>query len=161
MRTAHRRNPEQLSTTLVGSVAAALSIILIVAASLRLADALSPQTGDVITFVPPPSGIVTGQASLTVPLVGQSLAAFCALDPGVMRQSGGSLMVEAVANDAARRYRVHWAGARTSDSPADCGRAADLLLTPNDFAVLSFAATAPAETLGERHNSPGIGRRTR
>ncbi|HUB48934.1 MAG TPA: hypothetical protein VMB73_28495 [Acetobacteraceae bacterium] len=161
MRTTDRRNNDHLSSTLVGAVAMALAIIVIVGASLRLADALSPGTGDMINFVPPETGVVTGQASLIVARVGQVPVAFCALDPGVMRQSGGSLVIEAVASNAARRYRVHWAGVRTSESAADCGPAADLVLTPNDFAMLSFAATAPAETVAAHYNRPGMGRRTR
>jgi hypothetical protein len=172
MRTTDRRNPEQLSTTLFGSVAAALAMILIVCASLRLVDELGPQTGDMITFVPAQNGVVTADARLTVARVGQSPVAFCTLDPGVMRQSGGSVVVEAVASNATRRYRVHWAGLRTSDTAADCGQAADLLLTPNDIAVLLFAATAPAgavdtpgdkrgEIVDARYNRPGMGRRTR
>ncbi|HUB12149.1 MAG TPA: hypothetical protein VMB34_09335 [Acetobacteraceae bacterium] len=156
----HRKS-EQLYPTLFGTVAAALSIIVIITASLRLADALRPQTGDMISFVASPSGVVTAQASLTVERAGQSPVAFCMLQPGVMRQSGGSLVVEAVVNAATRRYRVHWAGGRTSDTGADCGRTADLLLTPGDIGVLLFAASAPAETTAEPYSRPGMGRRAR
>ena len=159
--TDRRRNPEQLSTTLVCAVAGALAIILIISVSLRLAAALSPRTGDMITFWPVPGGAVTTEASLHVARADHSPPAFCTLDPGVMRQSGGSVVVEAVASDRTRSYRVHWAGGRTSDSGKDCGEAAELLLAPNELEVLMFAASAPAETSDARYNRPGMGRRTR
>jgi len=161
MRTTGRRNNEQLYPTLFGTVAGALGIIVVISASLRLADSLRPQAGDIIIFVPARTGVAASQASLTVMRAGPSPASFCTLRPGVMRQSGGSMIVEAVADDATQRYRVHWVGGHTSQTGNDCGSTADLLLTPGEVAVLTFAADAPGGAVDAGYNRPGMGRRAR
>lgn len=57
-----------------------------------------------------------------------------------MWASGGSLLIDAVRREPRLGYRVHWAGARTTDDAADCGTSAELLLGPTDIAALTFAA---------------------
>ena len=49
----------------------------------------------------------------------------CVLDLNVLRQSGGSLIVEIRPGNGASDFRVHWAGARTSDDPGNCGNDTD------------------------------------
>lgn len=139
MQSTDHRNSGQLYTTLFGTVAAALGMIVIVTVSLRLTDALRPQNGDIIIFVPA-NGDSVIDATPVAERVGRSPGAFCILDPNVMERSGGSLIIEATKPGDTRGYRVHWAGGRTSSSGGDCGGSADLLLTPDDTSILLLAA---------------------
>jgi len=104
-----------------------------------LADSLGPQAGDIITFVAAraPSvstGVITaGRAATTG-------KASCILDVQTMQRSGGSLVVESKRFAPKRIFQVHWAGARTSNGPDDCGTSADLLVSIDEVAALIFAA---------------------
>ena len=160
MRSARHRASHQLYTVLFGTVAAALVVILIIKVSLRLADVLRPQEGDVIAFAPANVDVMT-RAQIVATRVGQSPATFCMLDPRVMQRFGGSLVIEAVEGGGGRRYRVHWAGGRTSVSGADCGGSANLLLTPDDIAILLLATNSPSYGTNEPYSKPGISRRAR
>jgi hypothetical protein len=64
----------------------------------------------------------------------------CTLSPSAMAEGGGSLVVEARRMSSPPIYRVHWAGERTSTSGADCGRAADLVLSRTDLQKLANTA---------------------
>ncbi|HUN41463.1 MAG TPA: hypothetical protein VMU81_14330 [Acetobacteraceae bacterium] len=158
MQSTDRRNSGQLYTILFQTVAAALAISVVITASLRLADALRPQNGDIIAFVPSTGGGVSIEATLVARRAGRSRSAFCILDPKVMQQSGGSLVIEAANLGGIHGYRVHWAGGRTS-AGADCGQSANLLLTPDDIAELLLAANTANSAAN--YNNPGIGRRAR
>ena len=161
MRSSDHRKSEHLYAALGGTIAAALAITAIIGGSLRLADALRPQTGDIIAFVPAHDEITDTQATIIATRAGQSPPASCVLDPRIMHQSGGSLIIEAVGLAGHRAYRVHWAGVRTSASGTDCGRSADLLLSPEDVAVLLFAASSGNTGADVAYSNPGMGRRVR
>ena len=57
-----------------------------------------------------------------------------------MHANGGSVVIEAREPRASFGYRVHWAGARSSDDGTDCGASADLLMNQEDIEVLAMAA---------------------
>ena len=65
-------------------------------------------------------------------------AVTCSLRPEVMASGGGSLVVEERFQHP-RTFRVHWAGAHTSDGTADCGNSAELVLSSPDLVLLSNA----------------------
>jgi hypothetical protein len=68
----------------------------------------------------------------------------------VMQRSGGSLMIEAMQLKPDRRFKVHWAGKRTSDGQQDCGGSADLLLNHYQITTLVFAAGGTGVKVAER-----------
>ena len=51
----------------------------------------------------------------------------CVMDVQTIHANGGSVIIEAREPRAAFGYRVHWAGARSSDDGTNCGSTADLL----------------------------------
>ena len=64
----------------------------------------------------------------------------CVLDVRTIHANGGSVIIEAREPRADFGYRVHWAGARSSDDGANCGSTADLLMNLEDIEVLAMAA---------------------
>jgi hypothetical protein len=64
----------------------------------------------------------------------------CMLNPDVMAADGGSLVVEARRETSPPLYRLHWAGGRTDNSPADCGTSAELTVTRVDLQKLANSA---------------------
>ncbi len=82
-----------------------------------------PQVGAIIAFEP--SAEVEHGPGIRI-AVDRGDGADCMLDLNAIRRSGGSLVVESGIAGHAGTFRVHWAGARTSDDAADCGRDADL-----------------------------------
>jgi hypothetical protein len=57
-----------------------------------------------------------------------------------MHAGGGSVVIEARLPQTGSGYRVHWAGARSSEDPGNCGASADLMLSQADIEVLALAA---------------------
>lgn len=57
-----------------------------------------------------------------------------------MGDGGGSMVIEARRMSGPPTYRVHWAGKRTASDAADCGRAADLILSRSDLMRLADVA---------------------
>jgi hypothetical protein len=117
---------------LAGFLAALLASSVAVVSAARTID-IAPKTGDILVFRPgapmPPEWEFAA-----VPISGQ-LPVSCSLRPDVMAAGGGSLVVEQrFANR--RMYRVHWAGQRTTTGTADCGSAADLLISRLDLQLL-------------------------
>jgi hypothetical protein len=102
---------------------------------------LGPQIGAIIAFEPVQAELNDTQVRIVVLRIGKSSPSPCVLDAHVMLTSGGSLMIDAIPFDSRRRVRVHWIGTRTSDGVNDCGTAADLLLTREDIAALTVAAS--------------------
>ena len=95
----------------------------------------TPQVGHIIAFEPIQDARVTIGIRLSAQRPGQS---DCVLDLDVMRRSGGSLVVESQAIGGG--YHTHWAGARTSGDPADCGIDADLIVRRRALDVLATYA---------------------
>ena len=106
---------------------------------MRLVDRLGPQTGDIIAFPAtrvPSDSTVSFAVNHAIALDGMS----CILDVQTMQKSGGSLVVESTQFEPSRIFKVHWAGARTSNDRDDCGRSADLLLNSYQITALISAA---------------------
>ena len=123
-----------------------LVVIVLVVSLLRLANELGPQIGAIIAFEPVQSELNDTQVRIVALRIGESSPSPCVLDVHVMLASGGSLLVDAIPFDSDRRVRVHWIGTRTSDGVNDCGAAADLLLTREDIAALTVAASGSRPT---------------
>ncbi len=134
-------NSSDLYGVLAGIGLVVLIAIMLIVILLRLADELGPQVGAIIAFEPVQAEFNETQVRIVVLRIGESSPSPCVLDVHVMLTSGGSLLVDAIAFDPRRRVRVHWIGARTSDGVNDCGPAADLLLTRDDIAALTVAAS--------------------
>lgn len=64
----------------------------------------------------------------------------CVIDLGVVRQSGGSMVVETRIAGEGSDFRVHWAGVRTSADTGNCGSDADLIIDHQDLGVLALSA---------------------
>jgi hypothetical protein len=96
-----------------------------------------PSVGDIISFDQAKDVPMEGDARLLVHRVDHFA---CVLDLNVLRQSGGSVIVEARMPGENRGFHLHWAGERTSADPADCGRTADLLVGHRDMDILAMAA---------------------
>jgi hypothetical protein len=122
----------------------------------RLADALAPQVGDIVSFYRTERGGTDTPTRIKALHTGGMRAVGCILDVHVMRASGGSLVIEGLQFTPGRSYRVHWAGARTSDGGTDCGAAADLVLSRVDVVALKSAAGGPGIPANGRELSPAI-----
>jgi hypothetical protein len=139
----------ELHFVLLAIATVIVTAITLAAGLLRLADNLGPRIGDIIAFpvtrIPSVSTTV-----IMVDPVGASSRRPCVLDVPVMQRSGGSLMIEAMQFKPDRRFRVHWAGSRTSDGQEDCGGSADLLLNHFQITTLVFAAGGTGVKVAER-----------
>lgn len=106
-------------------------------------DEFRPKVGDIVAFRPGSQD--TDMWQMTIPAVRVSAlgvgGAQCALDPNVMAEKGGSLVVEGRREVPALQYRVHWAGSETTAQVAsNCGDSADLLVSRTDLQRLANAA---------------------
>jgi hypothetical protein len=140
MRLNDERSTQQMATAVYGMIAGALTVLVIIAASLRVAQVMSPRTGDMIVFDPAKAVVMNGHAEVAALPVGATAATRCLLDPRIMQRFGGSFVVESATLRPGFSYRVHWAGTHTSTAPTDCGNSADLLLTADGLTLLSIAA---------------------
>ncbi len=126
--------------TVIAAVALVIVTAMVLAAGLsRLANELEPQIGDIISF-PAAKMLSNSTTMITADQADASSRRRCVLDVHMMQKFGGSLMIEGAQFEPSRRFRVHWAGARTSDGRDDCGSSADLLLNSIQVAALVFAA---------------------
>jgi hypothetical protein len=111
-----------------------LSIVLV----LQL-DEFRPRVGDIVAFRPASQKSMISQ--MTVP---ESATRFrgaeCSLDPNVMAEEGGSIIVEGRQDEPSLLYRVHWAGSKTARASSNCGGSADLLISREDLQKLANAA---------------------
>ena len=118
---------------------------------------LGPRVGDIVAFDPLRTASVDSTAQLPAVAAEASLAG-CVLDVRAMHAGGGSVVIEAKQPGERPRFRVHWAGQRTSAS-RDCGNSAELLLNQDDIEALAMAAGgygAEAHRLGgTRQRRPG------
>jgi hypothetical protein len=126
--------------TAIAAVALVIVTGMVLAAGLsRLAEELEPKIGDIISF--PVAKIPSNSTAMIAADQADTLSGrHCVLDLHIMERFGGSLMIEGAQLGPSHRFRVHWAGARTSDGRDDCGRSADLLLNSVQVAALVFAA---------------------
>ena len=132
-------NPDtrQVQPLLLLSGAMLLTIALVATAVARLAAGLSPHVGAIVTFDPTaPSGFASN-ARLTAARLGRG---DCELNLGLMRMTGGSLVLERWDPLPAGLFVVHWAGPHTSVGAKDCGTDTELRLTIADLVAVAAAA---------------------
>lgn len=105
-------------------------------------DEFRPKVGDIVAFKPGSQD--TDMWQMTIPAtsisaMGRPVAA-CSLDPNIMAEKGGSLVVEGLQEKPTLQYRLHWAGSETARSGGDCGSSVDLLVSRTDLQRLANAA---------------------
>src|SRR5271166_3954447 len=101
---------------------------------------LGPKVGDIVAFDPLDPSSRDMHARLPAMSADNRPGIACVLDVRAMHANGGSMIIEALEPRTGFRYRVHWAGARSSDDSADCGSSADLLVNLDDIEVMAIAA---------------------
>jgi hypothetical protein len=129
-KTARTLGPAIIATTAVVTAALALNILA------RLAQT-TPHVGDIVAF---PASTIRSYDDGTRLLVHRQDQFGCVLDLNVLRRSGGSLVLETRFGGEISSFRAHWAGARTSDDPGNCGSDAELVLDRLDLDALALAA---------------------
>jgi hypothetical protein len=97
----------------------------------------TPHIGDIISFTASSGQPVDGGVLLTVQRPDQF---FCELDMNMLRNSGGSVVVENEIDRAPGSFSVHWAGARTAAGTGNCGTQAALILDTHQLDLLAVAA---------------------
>jgi len=105
-------------------------------------DAFRPNIGDIVAFKPGSQDTDVWQMTIPATLVsamGVPVEA-CSLDPNVMAEHGGSMIVEGRQDVPAVQYRVHWAGSATARTDGNCGSSANLLVSRTDLQRLANAA---------------------
>jgi hypothetical protein len=105
-------------------------------------DEFRPKVGDIVVFKPASQDTDMWQMIIPATLVSAvgSPLADCSLNPNVMADKGGSLIVEGLEDDPSLQYRVHWAGSATAQTTGNCGGSADLLVSRTDLQRLANAA---------------------
>ncbi len=105
-------------------------------------DEFRPKVGDIVTFAPGSEDPDLWQTIIPATLVSAmgSPVAACSLDPNVIAEKGGSLVVEGLQDKPSLQYRLHWAGAGTARTDGNCGASADLLVSRTDLQRLANAA---------------------
>lgn len=105
-------------------------------------DEFRPKVGDIVAFKPGSADPDMWQMTIPARLVSATALpqAACTLDPNVMADKGGSLIVEGREDAPSIEYQVHWAGSQTARTAGNCGRSADLLVSRTDLQRLANAA---------------------
>jgi len=105
-------------------------------------DEFRPRVGDIVAFKPGSQDTDMWQMTIPATLVSAmgSPMADCSLDPNVMAENGGSLVVEGRQDKPSLQYRVHWAGSDTARTAGNCGASATLLVSRTDLQRLANAA---------------------
>jgi hypothetical protein len=127
------------TAVLAGLIAGLLASGVAMTTVVRTID-LGPKVGDILVFrqgahMPP-------DWEFTVASTAAGEMASCLLQPDIMAAGGGSLVVEE-RSLSPRRFRVHWAGKRTSQGSANCGQNAELEVSGMDLQLLSNAVGGP------------------
>ncbi len=116
----------------------------------RTAVDFGPAVGDIVQF--DPQGYLPLDMHTQVAAT-RADASGCVLDLEAIHRNGGSLVVEQrYRGDGSPRYRVHWAGQRSAEGTADCGREADLMLDDTNLDLLAMAAGGWG--VGHKHVAP-------
>jgi hypothetical protein len=105
-------------------------------------DEFRPKVGDIVAFKPGSQDIDMWEIAIPARLASGdgSPVAECSLDPNVMAEKGGSLVVESREDTPSLRYLIHWAGSETATTTDNCGHSADLLVSRTDLQRLANAA---------------------
>nr|WP_294548934.1 hypothetical protein [uncultured Rhodopila sp.] len=136
MKTRNRKARRGWRPALFACAAALAAGLTLTLASTR--DGAMPKVGDIVVFAPGDPHGDDGNIRIAVHRPGLP---GCVLDLDAIRQTGGSLVVEARVLRPVPGFRLHWAGERTSNSAGgDCGNSADLFLGKGDLGSLATAA---------------------
>jgi hypothetical protein len=104
-------------------------------------EALRPKVGDMVVYRPNTQDGDVWQIKVAAVQQAPGVDTACILDPTVMAQQGGSLVVEARDDtNPMAQYRLHWAGAHTARGDGDCAGSADLTVSRTDLQKLANAA---------------------
>jgi len=142
-----RRNSAPHGTSLTAwlPVLAAMAIMVTGCLSTFLVlqlDEFRPKVGDIVAFKPGSQD--TDMWQMTIPATRVSTMGApvgqCSLDPNVMAENGGSLVVEGRLDKPLPQYRIHWAGSETAQTNGNCGTSANLLVSRTDLQRLANAA---------------------
>jgi hypothetical protein len=135
-------NTTGVGSVILGIAAIALAGMVGTIGLIHAVGELGPKVGDIVAFDPLDSISRDMHARLTAMSAGDRTGAACVLDVRTMHANGGSLIIEArePRTGTSFGYRVHWAGAHSSDEGSDCGSSADLLVNLEDVEVLAMAA---------------------
>ena len=135
-----RVNNERSNGLLPGALLAIVVALVGLAGAVKLARTAAdfgPAVGDIITFNPQnylPRDLHT---DVVAQRVRQS---DCTLNLEAIHRDGGSLIIEERHAGDGSRYRVHWAGVRSTAGDDNCGAQADLLLDDTNLDMLAMAA---------------------
>lgn len=105
-------------------------------------DEFRPKLGDIVAFRQQSPDTDLWQTAIPVILQKMSGTATreCSLDPSVMAEKGGSLVVEGRQDEPSLQYQIHWQGSATARTSEDCGSSANLLVSRTDLQRLANAA---------------------
>ena len=105
-------------------------------------DEFRPKVGDIVAFKPGSQDTDMWQMTIPATLISAtgSQQGQCSLDPNVIAENGGSLIVEGRVTRPALQYQVHWAGSATAHAAANCGQSAELLVSRTDLQRLANSA---------------------
>jgi hypothetical protein len=141
------RNSTPQGTTLAAwlPVIAAMAIMVTGCLSTFLVlqlDEFRPKVGDIVAFRPGSQDTDVWQMTIPATLVSAmgSPVAECSLDPNVMAEKGGSLIVEGLQSEPSLQYLVHWSGSESAQTTGNCGDSASLLVSRTDLQRLANAA---------------------
>ncbi len=144
MASTNKGDSSGLYTLITGVVLVCLVSVFTVVGLLRLADALEPKVGDIVSFEHLGKLGPIAQEKIPASRVdNRASGTRCALDVRTMRASGGSIVIEALHLWPEPMYRVHWIGFHTSTGEEDCGAVADLALSRIQVVELMSAANSP------------------
>jgi hypothetical protein len=115
-----------------------LVIAVLIAGGMRLAHEMGPRIGDIVCFDPTGPRSVETSAQITV--LSADAVHSCVLDVGVIRASGGSLVIQSTQPEPNPSFGADWAGPLTSDGKTNCGASANLWLNQADIVALKLAA---------------------
>jgi hypothetical protein len=127
-------------TVLLSIVAIALAGMVGTIGLIHQVGELGPKVGDMVAFDPLDPISRDMHARLTAMPTENEPGVACVLDVRAMHAGGGSIVIEGREPRSGFGYRVHWAGARSSNDGADCGTSADLYINVEDVELLAMAA---------------------
>ena len=130
-------SPNRVAAGPAVMAASVLAIGCFAAILLMNLEFLRPKVGDMVVYHPNTAEQDVWQLEVAS-ADGQRL---CVMDPSVMADHGGSLVIEARDDtNRAQQYRLHWAGAHTARGAGDCSGSADVVVSRKDLQKLANAA---------------------
>ena len=137
---ANDSNSSGAGTVLLSIAAIALAGMVGTIGLIHQVGELGPKVGDIVAFDPLDAMSRDMHARLPAITADNKPGVACVLDVRAMHANGGSVIIEGREPRTSFGYRVHWAGARSSNDGADCGSSADLMINLEDVEVLAMAA---------------------